>query len=125
MYDDVRTHLQEMLGIDTIWKLHSPWVNVVILVQKKDRSLRFCIYLRKLNNQTIKDAYSLPQINETLDSLQGSEWFSSPDLKLGYWQVEMDKDSKPLSTFTIGPLGFYECNRMPFWLTNTLQLFSG
>ena len=86
-------------------------------------SLRFCIDLRKLNNQTIKDAYLLPHIEETLNSLQGPQWFSLPYLKSGYWQVKMDKNSKPLTTFTMGPLGFYECDRMPFRLTNTPATF--
>ena len=123
MYEDVRAHIQEMLDIGAICKLHSPWVSAVVLVQKKDGGLRFCIDLRKLNEQTIKDAYSLPQIDETLDSLQGSQWFSSLDLKSGYWQVEMDEESKPLTAFTVGLLGFYECKRMPFRLTNTPATF--
>ena len=109
---------REMLDIGAIWKLYSPWTNAVVLVQKKDGSLRFCIDLRKLNIQTIKNAYLLPHIDETLDSLQGSQWFSSLDLKLGYWQVNMDEESKPLTVFTVGLLGFYECGRMPFRLTN-------
>ena len=122
MYD-VRAHIQEMLDIGAICKSHSPWASAVVLVQKKDGGLRFCIDLRKLNMQTIKDAYSLPQINETLDSLQGSQWFSSLNLKSGYWQVEMDEESKPLTAFTVGPLGFYECERMPFGLTNAPATF--
>ena len=85
MYDDIWAHLQEMLGIGAIQKSHSLWTSAVVLVWKKDGSLRFCIDLRKLNNWTIKDAYSLTQIDETLDSLQGSKWFSSLKLKLGYW----------------------------------------
>ena len=60
MYDDARAHIQEILYIGAIWKLHSPWASTVVLVQKKDGSLRLCIDLRKLNNQTIKDAYLLP-----------------------------------------------------------------
>ena len=84
MYDDMKAHIQEMLDIGAIWKLHSPWASTVVLVWKKDGSLRFCIDLRKLNNWTIKDAYSLPSIDETLDGLQGSHWFSSLDLKLEY-----------------------------------------
>ena len=123
MYNDMRAHLQELLDIGAIQKSHSPWASVVVLVQKKDGSLRFCIDLRKLNNQTIKDAYSLPQIDETLHSLQGSHRFSSLDLKLGYWQVEMDEESKPLTIFTVGPLGFYECERMSFRLTNAPTTF--
>ena len=58
--DDVRAHIQEMVDIGVICKLHSPWASTVILVWKKDGSLRFCINLRKLNNQTMKDTYSLP-----------------------------------------------------------------
>ena len=71
MYNDVRAQIQEMLDIGAIQKWHSPWASKVVLVQKKDGSLRICIDLRKLNNQTIEDAYSLPCINETLDSLPG------------------------------------------------------
>ena len=58
-----------MLDIGAIHKSHSLWASAVVLVQKKDGGLRFCIDLRKLNEQTIKDAYSLPRIDETLDSL--------------------------------------------------------
>ena len=106
MYNDLRTHIQEMLDIRAIHKLHSPWASAVALVWEKDGCLRFCIDLRKLNNQTVKDAYSLPQIDETLNSLQGSQWFSSLDLKSGYWQVKMDEDSKPLTAFTVGHWDF-------------------
>ena len=58
-----------------------------------------------------------------LDILQGSQWSSSLNLKFGYWQVEMDEESKPLTAFTVGPLGFYECERMPFGLANTPATF--
>ena len=84
MYGDVRAHIQEMLDIVAIRKSHSPWASAVVLVCKKDGGLRFSIDLRKLNEHTIKDAYSLPQIDKRLDSLQGSQWFSSLTLKSGY-----------------------------------------
>ena len=61
MYDHMRAHIQEMLDIGAICKLHSLWASTVVLVQKKGGGLRFCIDLRKLNNQTVKDAYLLPQ----------------------------------------------------------------
>ena len=123
MYNNMRAHIQEMLDICAIHKLHSLWASAVVLVWKKDGGLRLCIDLRKLNNCTVKDAYSLPWIDKTLDSLQGSQWFSSLDLKSGYWQVEMDKESMLLVAFTVGPLGFYECKRMPFRLTNAHATF--
>ena len=107
-----------------IRQYNSPWTSAVVLVWKKDRKLWFCIDLQKLNVRTIKDAHSLPRIEETLDCLNGAEWFSSLDLKLEYLQVEMEEDSKALTAFTIRPLGFYECECMLFRLTNapaTLQ----
>ena len=70
-----------------------------------------------------KDSYSLPQIENTLDSLNGAVWFTVLDLKSGYWQVEMDEVSKLLMAFTVGHLGFYECDCMPFGLVNALAMF--
>ena len=80
----------------------------MVLVCKKDGSLQFCIDLRKLNNQTIKDAQSLPRIEDSLDCLNGAATFTSLDLQSGYWQVEMTEDSKPPDHFycqTLGILG--------------------
>ena len=123
LFNEVKNHLKEMIEVGAIWKSSSPWVSAVILVRKKDGSLRFCIDLHKLNACTIKDAYSLPHIDEMLDCLGGAMIFTSLDLKSGYWQVEMEEDSKPLTAFTVGPLGFYECKKMPFSLTNTPATF--
>ena len=94
-----------------------------MLVRKKDGALRFCIDLHKLNAQTIKDAQTLPRIEESLDSLCGTVIFTSLDLKSGYWQVELNEDSIPYTAFTVGPLGFYECLWMPFGLTNAPATF--
>ena len=95
----------------------------MVLVRKKDGTLKFCIELRHLNTRTIKDAYSLQRIEQTLDCLSRAKYFTSLYLKSGYWQVEMDEDSKPLTAFTVGPLGFYECERMLFDLTNAPATF--
>ena len=122
-YEEVKNHLKEMLEIGAIRKSQSPWASAVVLVRKKDGALRFCIDLRKLNARTIKDAQTLPRIEESLDSLCGAVIFTSLDLKSSYWQVELDKDSIPYTAFTIGPLGFYECLRMPFGLTNAPAMF--
>ena len=122
-FQEVKNHLEEMLKVGAIHKSVSPWASPVVLVRKKDGSLRFCIDLRKLNSHTVRDAYSLPRIEESLDCLNGACIFTSLDLKSGYWQVLMDEDSIPLTAFTVGPLGFYECVRMPFGLTNAPATF--
>ena len=69
------------------------------------------------------DAQSLPRIEDYLDCLDVATIFTSLDLQLGYWQVEMTEASKPLTAFTVGPLGFYECVWMSFGLTNALATF--
>ena len=86
-YEEVRKHLQEMLNIGAIQQSTSPWASPVVLVHEKDGSLWFCIDLRKLNNETIKDAQSLPRIEDSLDCLDGATIFTSLDLQSGYWQV--------------------------------------
>ena len=122
-FEPLRKLLKNMEEVGAIRKSNSPWSSSIVLVKKKDGNLRFCIDLRKLNARTIKDANALPRIDETLDYLAGSKWFSALDLKLGYWQVELDEESKPLTAFTAGPLGFYECKRMPFGATKTPATF--
>ena len=122
-FDEVRSHLQDMLKVGLIRKSVSPCVSPVVLVCKKYGSLRFCIDRCKLNSQTIKDAYSLPRIEESLDCLNGAITFTSLDLKAGYWQVEMEENSISYTAFTVGPLRFYKCIRMPFGLTNDPATF--
>ena len=123
MYDEVKAHIQEMLDLGAIRPSNSPWASAIVLVRKKDGRLRFCIDLRRLNNRTVKDAYSLPRIESILDSLGGAQIFSTLDLKAGYWQVEMAEECKAYTAFTCGPLGFYECDTMPFGATNAPATF--
>ena len=92
MYDEVKTHIQEMLDLGAIRPSNSPWASAIVLVRKKDGRPRFCIDLRRFNNRTVKDAYSLPKIESILDSLIRAQIFSTLDLKAGYWQVEMAEE---------------------------------
>ena len=122
-YDEVRAHLKEMLDLGAIRKSRSPWSSPIVLVRKKDGKLRFCIDLRKLNQRTVRDNYSLPNIDHMLEQLEGAQWFCTLDLKSGYWQVELTEESKPYTAFTCGPLGFFECEKMPFGASNAPATF--
>ena len=93
------------------------------LVWKMDGNIWFCINLRKLNVCKIKDSYSLPRTEDTLDSLNGAIWCIALDLKLGYWQLEMDKASKPPTASRVGLLGFYQSDHMAFGLVNVPATF--
>ena len=77
----------------------SPWASPVVLVRKKNGALRFCADYRKLNHVTRKDAYPLPRVDEALDTLAGSCWFTTLDLISGYWQVELHPDDEQKTAF--------------------------
>ena len=121
--DEVREHLKLMLDAGVIRPSNSPWCNAVVLVRKKDGSLHFCIDFRKLNSLTVKDSHPLPCICETLESLAGAAHFSTFDMNSGFWQVPMDEESKQYTAFTLGSMGLYGCESMPFGLCNTLPTF--
>ena len=123
MYEEVRQHLKEMLAAGAIRESESPYSSNIVLVRKKDNSLRFCLDYRTLNQRTRKDAYMLPRFDDTVDTLSGSKYFSKLDLRSGYWQVEMDEESKDKTAFSVGNLGFYECERLSFGLCNAPATF--
>ena len=84
----------------------------------------FCIDFCHLTAHTKKDCYPLPRIQEALESLVGTSHFSCLDLKSRFWQIKMDEASKQYTAFTVGNLGFFKCDRMPFGLCNAHQLLS-
>ena len=123
LVEEVREHIQEMLDGGAICPSQSPWCNAVVLVWKKDGGLWFCIDFRRLNSRTKKDAYPLPQMQETMESMVGTWFFSTMDLKSGFWQVKMAKDSQQYTAFMVGSMGLYEFLRMLYRLCNAPATF--
>lgn len=118
----IEQNLKEMTEQGIISPSKSPWASPVILAPKKDGNLRFCIDYRKLNSMTIRDAYPIPRIDDTLDSLQEAKFVSTLDLRSGYWQVEMDPEAREKTAF-VTHKGLFEFNVMPFGLTNAPATF--
>ena len=123
LVEEVWEHLQEMLDGGAIHPSQSPWCNAVVLVRKKDGGLWFCINFRRLNSRAKKDAYPIPRMQETMESMVGAWFFSTMDLKSGFWQVKMAKDSQQYTAFTVGSMGVYEFLRMPYGLCNAPVTF--
>ncbi len=73
--EDVRKHLQEMLKAGIIKESRSPYASPIVIVRKKNGSIRMCIDYRLLNSRTVPDQYTTPCIEDALNALCGSRWF--------------------------------------------------
>jgi hypothetical protein len=109
--------LDDMQRRGVIKESDSPRSFPIVLVRKKNGELRFCVDYRKLNNLTKKDCFPPPWIDDTLDMLAGAKWFSTLDLKSGYWQVDVHPDDKEKTAFSTGE-GLWQFTVMPFALCN-------
>ena len=118
------TQVQQMLSSNVIRLSNSPWASPVVMVRKKDGSLRFCVDFRQLNAATIKGAHPLPRIDDLLDALHGAKWFSTLDLKSGYWQVPIAEQDKEKTAFRTSSGQLFEFNQVPFGLCNAPATFS-
>ena len=123
LLEEVCASLQDMLDARAIHPSQSLWCKAIVLVRKKDGTLRFCVDFRHLNAQMKKDLYPLPCIQEALESMLGSAHFSSMDFKSGFWQIKMAPGSQQYTAFMVGNLSFYEFTHMPFRLCNALVTF--
>jgi len=118
----VREMIRELLANDIIRESSSPYASPILLVKKKNGEYRMCVDFRKLNAVTIKDKYPMPLIEEQIDKLGGSRYFTGLDLASGYYQVPVAADSVEKTAF-VTPEGHYEFLRMPFGLTNAPAVF--
>ena len=123
LLEEVCASLRDMLEAGAIHPSQSPWCNMVVLVQKEDGTLQFCMDFRCLNTHMKKDLYPLLWIQEALESMVGLAHFSSMDFKLGFWEIKMALGLQQYTAFTVGNLGFYEFTRMPFGLCNAPAMF--
>ena len=112
----------EMLTGGQIEPSDSPWSSPVMLVTKKDGGTRFCVDSRRLNDATLKDAYPLPRIDDTLDMLSGKQWFSTLDLVSGYWQVSLSREAHVKTAFATHS-GLFQFKVMPFGFCNAPATF--
>ena len=122
LMEEVHQHLKELLEKDVIEESVSPYAAPIVVVRKKDGSIRLCIDYRKLNAETIPDAYPLPRIEESFDALSGAKFFSTLDLGMGYYQIAMEPEDKEKTAF-ITPFGLHQHKRLPQGLSTSPATF--
>ena len=119
----IMDEIDSMLENDIIQSSTSPWSSPILLVTKRDGSIRFCIDYRRLDAVTVKDAYPLlPRIDDSLAALSGGRWFSTLDLVSGYWQAEMLESDRPKTAFSCHK-GFVQFKVLPCGLCNAPAVF--
>ena len=112
-----------MLQAGVIEPSDSPWAAAVVMVPKKNGEWRLCSDYRPLNGVTKKDSYPLPRVDESLDLVSGSAWFSSLDLRSGYYQMPLAPSARPKTAFCTGR-GLWQFKVLSFGLCNAPASFA-
>lgn len=118
----VHEMVKELLQNDIIEESSSSYASPIILVSKKTGGHRLCIDYRTLNSRTVKDHFPLPLIDDQLDQLSGSKYYTTLDLMSGYYQVPIREECRHVTAF-VTPDGLYQFKRMPFGLANAPSVF--
>ena len=114
---EVKGHIEDMLNRGWITRSSSAWSSPVVIVRKAAGDIRLCCDFRQMNQKTIANKHPLPRVQESLDSLEGSKWFSVMDLTRAYYQGYISPESRHKTAF-VTPWGFYQWVRIPFGLMN-------
>ena len=120
--EELLARIQEFILKGWIEPSSSSWSSSVLFVPKPNGKLRFCVDFRHLNARTVPNSGPIPNQGELLDSLHGAKVFSALDLASGFYQLGLDKDSKPLTAFPT-PMGLYQWCVMPMGLCNAPAVF--
>ena len=119
----IKDEVTSMLSLGVIERSESPYASPIVLVKKKDSSIRFCVDFRKLNRVTIFDPEPMPNAEDLFALLNKARYLSKIDLSKGYWQVPMSPGSVEKTSF-LTPDGQYAFLYMPFGLVNSSQVFT-
>lgn len=118
----VREIIKDLLDKNIIRESESEYASPVLLVKKRDGSDRLCVDFRALNRITVKDRYPLPLIDDHIDRLGSSKYFSCLDMASGFHQIPIHEDSIHKTGF-VTPEGHFEYLKMPFGLCNSPTVY--
>ena len=111
----VNRELEAMLDLGVVEESHSAWCSPIVLVGKRDGSVRFCVDYRRVNEVSKFDAYPMPRIDELLDRLGTARYYTTLDCTKGYWQIPLAPAAREKTAFST-PRGLYQFTMLPFGL---------
>lgn len=121
--DELKRQIRLMLASGVLEESTTPWVSNLIMVKKRNGSLRACVDFRPLNAVTLTDPFPLPRIDELLEKVAGNDYYSTLDLAQGFWQIPLNKETR-WKCGIITPFGVFSMRVMPFGLKNAPAIFS-
>lgn len=122
---DLKRKLNQLETDGVVSKVTQPtnWVNSLVIVHKKDKSLRLCLDPTNLNRAIKREHFKIPTIDEILSKVSGAKYFSTIDCSNGFWQIKLDNESSLLCTFNT-PFGRYKFNRLPYGICSAPEVFT-
>ena len=118
----IREEISKMLSAKVIEPSKSWWNSPIVAVRKKDGTYRICIDYREVNRRTIPTPWLFPRTDEILERMAGSSYFSKVDAAAGYWQVQLEPESRESTAFSFAG-HHYQFTAMPFGLMNAPAVF--
>lgn len=120
----VKQELERMESIGVISRVDqpSPWCAGMVVVPKKNGTVRVCVDLRPLNENVMRETFPLPTVDDILGQLKGATIFSKLDANSGFWQIPLAPESRPLTTF-ITPFGRFQFNKLPFGIRSAPEVY--
>lgn len=118
----VQKEIENMIEAGIVQKSNSAWAAPIVIVPKKDKSIRLCVDYRGLNQQTIFDPQPMPKLEEIINKLGKAKYISKLDLTKGYWQIPLSEAAQEISAF-VTSFGHYQFTVMPFGMTNSAASF--
>lgn len=119
-----KDELDRMESLGVIEKVERPttWCSGMVVAPKSNGKVRICVDLTQLNKSVLRETYPLPHLEDTLASLEGSQYFSKMDANSGFWQIDLAEESREFTTF-ITPFGRYQYKKMPFGISAAPEFF--
>lgn len=122
--DKVQKQIDVLLKQDIIERVigPTPWVSPIVPIEKKNKDVRICVDIRQANRAIVRDRFPLPVIEEILDKVKGSNWFSTLDIKDAYHQIKLDKKSHEITTFVTDE-SLFRFKRLMFGISCAPEIF--
>jgi hypothetical protein len=124
MRDKLEAKIDELLADDIIERVEgpTPWVSPLVIIPKPSGDIRVCVDMRQANTAVIRERHPIPTVDEVLHRMNSSKVFSKIDLRAGFHQIELEEESRSVTTFTCH-LGIFRYKRLMFGISSAPELF--